>query len=270
LIATLVAITALTCGGSAQAQTALAVPGAIQVTARSETSLSLRWKDRSRSEAYYKVRVAGRVRRLAADRQAITVTGLRPGVAYRVAVQACSRAGRCSKAATGTATTAAARPALAPSISQLGPSIATEPDPTPPTSQPEPAPTPPTTTVDVTGVVTVTTGNCMPGRGPRDQVNPCRTSPAAGARVLLYGPVLKHHIDFPVTLYPGPRTPNAEATTNAAGRFHLVVEPGTYSFLVDAGAGPECSWSDMDWSACPHTLLAPSQAVDLNVDHAVW
>jgi hypothetical protein len=278
LIAATVAIVTLTCGGSARAQTvpaAPAAPGALQVTARSETSLSLRWNDRSRSEAYYKVRVSGRMRRLAANRQAVTVTHLRPSVAYRVAVQACSRAGRCSKAATNTATTAGARPTPAPSTSQPRPGTAIEPAPTgaPPTPTSPPTPEPsPTATADVTGIVTVTTGNCMPtiGHGG-DQVNPCLTSPAAGARVLLYAPVLTHGgADLLGTLYQGPRSPSAQATTDASGHYHLVAEPGTYSFLVDAGAGPECGIFDADWSACPHTLLALTQTIDLNVDHAVW
>jgi hypothetical protein len=279
VIAATVAITALACGGSARAQTVPAAPGALQVTARSETSLSLQWKDRSRSEAYYKVRVSGRVRRLSADRQAVTVTGLRPSVAYRVAVQACSHAGRCSKAVTGTATTARARPTPTPSSSPPGPGTATEPAPIgvplSPTSQPEstpqPEPTsPPTSTVDVAGIVTVTTGNCMPTWSPGDQINPCLTSPAAGARVLLYTPVVTYGPDVPGSFYRGPRPPSAQATTDASGRYHLVIEPGTYSFLVDTGAGPECGRFGADWSACPHTLLAPTQTVDLNLDHAVW
>ncbi|MET0604713.1 MAG: fibronectin type III domain-containing protein [Baekduia sp.] len=268
LFAATVAIATLVCAGSAGAATLPTAPGALQVTARSESSLSLRWKDRSRSEAYYKVRVAGRVRRLAADRQAVTVIGLRPSVAYRVTVQACSRAGRCSKAATATATTASPRTAPAPSTSQPGPGGATGPTPT--GTPPEPTfPPAPTTTVEVTGRVTVTTGNCMPTIGGGNRINPCRTSPAAGARVLLYAPVLTR-ADLPGALFGGPRLPSAQATTDASGRYRLVVEPGPYSFLADAGAGPECGTSDAEGTACPHTLLAPTQIVDLNVDHAVW
>jgi hypothetical protein len=264
LIAALVVIAALACGERAQAQTAPAAPGALQVSARAESSLSLRWKDRSQSETYYKVRVSGRVRRLAANRQAVTVTGLRPGVTYRVAVQACTRGGRCSKAATAMAKTAGARRAPEPSTSPTSPTT-TEPTLTPPVPTP---PSTPTVTVDLTGTVTVTTGNCMPSiGGNRDS---CNVSPAVGARVLLYGPVLKSHVDLPGSIYDGPRPPSAETTTDAAGRYHLVVGPGTYSFLVDAGAGPECTMSDADWSACPYTLLAPTRTVDLNVDHAVW
>lgn len=298
LIAAAVAIATLACVGSARAQTGPAAPGALQVTARSESSLSLRWKDRSQSEAYYKVRVSGHVRRLAPNRQAITVTGLRPSVAYRIAVQACSRAGRCSKAATGTATTAGAPSAPAPSTSQPGPGTATEPAPTgaPPTatsppaattppalttppapSRPTPLPAPPGPpappgTVDVAGTVTVTTGNCMPPiGGSGNQINPCRTSPAAGARVLLYTPVLTYSPDLLGTLYPRPALASAQTTTDAAGHYHLAVEPGTYSFLVDTGgAAPECGAFGPNWSACPHTLLSPGQIVDLSLDHAVW
>ena len=276
LIAATIAIATLACVASARAQTTPTAPGSLHITARSESSLSLRWKDRSRSEAYYKVRVSGSVHRLAANRQAVTITRLRPGVAYRVAVQACAQAGRCSKAATDTATTAGARIAPAPATSQPGPGAAIEPapigaSPAPPPPTVQPLPTAPTGTVDVTGKVTVTTGNCMPSIGPRnDPVNPCRTSPAAGARVLLYAPVLKHHADLPGSFYPGPRSPTAQATTDASGRYRVTVAPGTYSFLVDAGAGPECGLSDADWSACPHTLLAPTQTIDLNLDHAVW
>ncbi|HEX5923190.1 MAG TPA: fibronectin type III domain-containing protein [Baekduia sp.] len=270
VIGATVAIAALACGGSARAQTVPAAPGALQVTARSETSLSLQWKDRSRSEAYYKVRVSGRVRRLSADRQAVTVSGLRPSVVYRVAVQACSHAGRCSKAVTGTATTARARPAPAPSSSPPGPGTVTEPAPIDaplaPTSPPAP-----TATVDVTGMVTVTTGDCMPTiGGTGDPINPCRTSPTAGARVLLYAPVLTYSAGHSGTLDGGLRTPSAQATTDASGRYHLVVEPGTYSFLVDAGTGPECGSFDANGALCPHTLLAPGQTVDLNLNHAVW
>jgi fibronectin type III domain protein len=274
LFAATVAIATVVCGGSAGAATAPAAPGALQVTARSESSLSLRWKDRSRSEAYYKVRVSGRVRRLAADRQAVTVTGLRPSVAYPVTVRACSRAGRCSKAATATAMTASARLAPAPSTSQPGAGGATEPPPTgaPPSLTFPPASTSPpesTTTGEVTGIVTVTTGDCMPTIGDGNRINPCRTSPAAGARVLLYAPVLTHD-DLPGTLYSGPRLPSAQATTDASGRYHLVADPGTYSFLVDTGSGPECGHYDGTGAACPHTLFAVGQIFNLNVNHAVW
>jgi hypothetical protein len=275
LIAALVVIAVMACDGSARAQTTPAAPGALQVTARSESSLSVRWKDRSKSEAYYKVRVSGRVRRLAANRQAVTVTRLEPSVAYRVAVQACSRAGRCSKAATDTATTASARTAPAPPSSQQGHGTAPEaapagapPAPTPPPVQP--LPPAPTATVLVTGTVTVTTGNCMPTIGGRgNQINPCRTDLAAGARVVLYGPVLTHD-DLLRGPYNGLRSPTAQTTTDASGRYRLAVGPGAYSFLADTGTGPECGLFDADWSACPHTLLAPAQTVDLNLDHAVW
>jgi hypothetical protein len=267
-IAAIVAIAIMACEGSAQAQTAPVAPGALQVTARSESSLSLRWKDRSKSEAYYKVRVSGRVRRLAANRQAVTVTRLQPGVAYRVAVQACSRAGRCSKAATDTATTASARTAPVAPSAQPGPGTAPEPAPTSPPVQTLP-PTP-TAAVVVTGTVTVTTGNCMPTIGGRgNQINPCHTGPAAGARVVLYGPVLTHD-DLLGGLNNSARSPTAQATTDVSGRYRLAVEPGAYSFLVDPGTGPECGLFDADWAACPHTLLAPAQTVDLNLDHAVW
>lgn len=260
-------IAALAFGDSARAQTTPAAPGALQVTARSESSLSLRWKDRSRSEAYYKVRVSGRVRRLAASRQSVTVSHLQPSVAYRIAVQACSRAGRCSKAVTETATTAAARHVPAPPTPQPEPDTA--PASTPTRTVPAP-PTAPTTTVGVAGTVTVTTGDCMPTIGdPGNRPNPCRTSPAAGAHVLLFAPALTN-ADLRAGPYHGPRSPTAQATTDAGGQYQLDVEPGTYSFLVDTGTGPECGLFGADWSACPHTLLAPTQTVDLNVDHAVW
>jgi hypothetical protein len=111
----------------------------------------------------------------------------------------------------------------------------------------------------------------MPTIGPAgNRTNPCRKSPAAGARVLLYAPVLTSDADLPGSLYGGPRTPSAQATTDASGRYRLAVEPGTYSFLVDAGAGPECGLTDGNGASCPHALLAPTQTVDLNVDHAVW
>jgi hypothetical protein len=110
----------------------------------------------------------------------------------------------------------------------------------------------------------------MPTWGPGDQINPCLTSPAAGARVLLYAPVLTYSAGQLGALDRGLRSPSAQATTDASGRYHLVVEPGTYSFLVDTGAGPECGLFDADWSACPHKLLAPTQTVNLNLNHAVW
>jgi hypothetical protein len=143
------------------------------------------------------------------------------------------------------------------------------------TATTEPAPsaptTPPTTTVDVVGRVTVTTGDCMPTVGGKgNRANACLTSPAAGARVLLYAPVLTVGADLPGVLYHGPQPPSAQTMTDASGRFRLLAEPGSYSFLVDTGAGPECGRSDADWSACPHTLLAPTQTVDLNLDHADW
>lgn len=244
-VCSLVAIAALPCGAGARAQTTPAAPGTLRVTASSETSLSLRWKDRSRHEAYYKVRVAGRARRLAADRQALTVTGLQPGVTYRVAVQACSSSGRCSRSVTDTATTAA------------------EPLPLPP-------PSTPAATIDVTGTVTVTTGNCMPTiGGARNRPDPCDTGPAAGARVLLYAPALTAQ-ELRGTFLSDPPPPSAQATTDASGRYRLLAEPGTYSFLVDTGSGPECGRFDADWFACPHALLAPRQTVDLRLDHASW
>jgi hypothetical protein len=267
LLAVTVAIATLACGGSAQARAAPVGPNALEVTASSETSLSLRWKDRSRSEAYYKVRVSGRVRRLAANRQTVTVTRLRPNVAYRVVVQACARAGRCSKAATGIATTVSPRSAPAPSSSQPGSGTTTEPV---PSGLPPAPPTAQTATVEVTGTVTVTTGNSMPTIGGPSGNNPCLRTPVAGARVLLYAPELTYGAESPGTFYRGPRSPNAQATADAAGRYRLAVEPGTYSFLVDAGEGPECGVSDANRFACPHPLLAPTQTVDLNVDHAVW
>ena len=90
-------------------------------------------------------------------------------------------------------------------------------------------------TVEVTGKVMVTTGNCMPSIGGPGRINSCQTNPVPGARVLLYAPVLTHGAEWPGSFYSGPLSPSAETTTNAAGRYRLVVDPGTYSFLADTG-----------------------------------
>jgi len=110
----------------------------------------------------------------------------------------------------------------------------------------------------------------MPSIGGPGRINPCQTNPVAGARVLLYAPVLTRGAELPGRFYSGPLLPSAETTTDAMGRYRLVVAPGTYSFLADTGSGPECGWSDGNGSACPHTLLSPAQTVDLKIDHAVW
>jgi hypothetical protein len=89
---------------------ALPAPGNLHVRARTETTITLAWRDGARGERRYEVRRGGRTaRRLAAGATHVRVAGLRPARSYRLGVRACAGA-HCGPAATITARTRSAGP----------------------------------------------------------------------------------------------------------------------------------------------------------------
>ena len=92
---------------------------------------------------------------------------------------------------------------------------------------------PPVRLTRVHGVVTVRTGNCMPGRPPSES---CRTSPVPG-RVAAFEPV------WVGEGYPDPDRVSrvvAETRSDEDGRFELALPAGRYTLiaLVDGSWGP--------------------------------